>query len=117
MAQQTMRLLVATILASGLPGFASAKAPNQNEASTANVESVDIFDAIDQGIIDAKFVARDSARGRLVLTNKTQDEVNILVPSAFAGVPVARQQFGGGGGGRGGGGGGGGQQGVGGGGG
>lgn len=68
-------------------------------------QPLDLFDAIDQGKVDAKFVARSAAKGRLVLTNKTDEPVNVLVPDAFAGVPVLRQ-FGGGGGGLGGGGGG-----------
>ena len=84
------------------------------EAKTSEVTPVDLFDAIDQGLVDAKFVARSATKGRLVLTNKTKQPVSVLVPEAFAGVPVLRQfgGGGGGGGGLGGGGGGGGQQGV-----
>jgi hypothetical protein len=72
--------------------------------------AVDMFDAIDQGVVDVKFIARDSQRGRLVMTNKTNQPVDVVVPDAFAGVPVVMHQFGGGG--MGGGGGGGGQQSV-----
>ncbi len=112
MAQQTIRLLLTVILAGGiLSGTASAKESNNNATETSNVESLDIFDAINEGLIDVKFIARDSTKGRLILTNKTQEEVNIILPEAFAGVPVALLQRGGGGGiGGGGGGGGGGQQ-------
>ncbi len=70
-------------------------------------QPLDLFEAIDQGVVDAKFVARSAAKGRLVLTNKTDQPVNVQLPEAFAGVPVLRQ-FGGGGGGGGLGGGGGG---------
>ncbi len=77
---------------------------------------VDLFDAIDQGLVDAKFVARSAEKGRLVLTNKTKEPVSVLIPEAFAGVPTLSQfgggGGGGGGGGLGGGGGGGGQQSV-----
>lgn len=98
-----MRLFITAIIAGGLlSGTASAKDANKNKPTTT--ESVDIFDAIDQDIIEAKFIARDSTKGRLILTNKTQDPVNIFVPEAFAAVPVAKQL--GGGGGQGGGGGG-----------
>jgi|GEM_PF-2168956 len=83
-------------------------APEANRSvETAPPAAVDLFDAIDQGLVDAKFVARSAAKGRLVLTNKTEQPVEVLVPEAFAGVPVLRQ-FGGGGGGGGFGGGGGG---------
>lgn len=84
-------------------------------AKPAEIKTVGLFDAIDQDLVDAKFVARSAAKGRLVLTNKTKEPVNVLVPEAFAGVPVLRQFGGGGGGGggnRGGGGGGGGNQSV-----
>lgn len=73
---------------------------------------LDIFDAIDEGIVDVKFVARSSTKGRLVFTNNTKKPVDILIPEAFAGVPVAFQRGGGFGGGGGGLGGGGGQQNV-----
>ncbi len=78
-----------------------------SEATVDEVTSVDLFDAIDQGLVDAKFVARSAKKGRLVLTNKTKQPVSVLIPEAFAGVPVLRQFGGGGGGGQGGGGGGG----------
>ena len=84
---------------------ADDESPALPSVEAENSPGVDLFDALDQGLVDAKFVARDSARGRLVLTNKTKEPLDILVPEAFAGVPVMRQ-FGGGGGGRGGGGGG-----------
>ena len=74
-------------------------AANETDAVTP----VDLFDAIDQGLVDAKFVARSAEKGRLVLTNKTKEPVSVLIPEAFAGVPTL-SQFGGGGGGGGGGG-------------
>lgn len=85
---------------------AEPKADQQSES-----QPLDLFDAIDQDKVDAKFVARSAAKGRLVLTNKTDEPIKVLVPEAFAGVPVLRQfgGGGGGGGGLGGGGGGGGQ--------
>ncbi|QEG34148.1 hypothetical protein [Bythopirellula goksoeyrii] len=82
-----------------------------DEPAAETAPALDVFDAIDQGVIDAKFIARDSQRGRLFLTNKTDEPVDVLIPDAFAGVPVMHQ-FGGGGGGGGLGGGGGGQQSV-----
>jgi hypothetical protein len=74
---------------------------------------VALFDAMQAGTIDAKFIARSSKRGRIVLENKTNKPLSVKIPDAFIGVPLA--QFGGGGGMGGGGGGlggGGGQQSV-----
>ncbi len=68
---------------------------------------MDLFDAMEQGLVEAKFVARDSSRGRIVLSNPTGQPVNVEIPDAFIGVPEQQAQFGGGGGGGFGGGGGG----------
>ena len=102
----TLRTLALGLLAAGclaLPTQATDLAPVEPTADeSAEVAAIDLFDAIDQDLIDAKFVARSAAKGRLVLTNKTKEPVNILIPEAFAGVPTL-SQFGGGGGGGGGG--------------
>ncbi len=103
-----------------LPTWAADEAPSSETGSSEAADSseakvlgsddvtpVDLFDAIDQGLVDVKFVARSSSKGRLVMTNKTKEPVSVLVPEAFAGVPVLHQFGGGGGGGQGGGGGGG----------
>jgi hypothetical protein len=82
------------------------------DAPEAETPAVDVFDAIDQGLVDVKFIAKDSQAGRLILTNKTAQPVDVIVPDAFAGVPVLKQFGGGMGGGGMGGGMGGGQQSV-----
>ena len=78
----------------------------------ADTPAVDVFDAIDQGMVDVKFIAKSPQAGRLILTNKTAQPVDVIVPDAFAGVPVLKQFGGGMGGGGMGGGMGGGQQSV-----
>ncbi|HYO23310.1 MAG TPA: hypothetical protein VEQ85_00010, partial [Lacipirellulaceae bacterium] len=75
-------------------------------ASSDDPPVLDLFDAMQQDLVDAKFIARDAHRGRIVLTNKTKDPLNVAIPDAFIGVPQVQAQFGGGGGGFGGGGGG-----------
>ena len=97
--QQVNRLLPAAVLIGGLlTTQLPATEPVSLDTNSENVERVDLFDAIDQGLVDAKFVARSASEGRLVLTNKTKNEVSVLVPEAFAGVPVLAQRAGGGGG-------------------
>ncbi len=111
----TKWLLALALLASASSTFkaqAADSAPGASPRDTPTAEvsqatPVDLFDAIDQELIDVKFVARSAEKGRLVMTNKTKEPVSVLVPEAFAGVPVLRQFGGGGGGGLGGGGGGG----------
>ncbi|MEN0109352.1 MAG: hypothetical protein AAF805_01390 [Planctomycetota bacterium] len=75
-----------------------------DEPTTAE-EPVGLFDAIDEGLVDVKFIALNDRRGNVMVENKTDAELRLRMPEAFVGVPVLAQQFGGGGGGLGGGGG------------
>lgn len=78
------------------PEIAKAEEPEETPG-------LELFQAIDDGLIEVKFVARSDSKGRLVVTNKTDKPLDVQIPDAFAGVPVLKQ-FGGGGGGFGGGG-------------
>jgi hypothetical protein len=94
---------------------ADAKPADQPAATGAPVE---FFQAIDDKLVEVKFIAKSSHEARVLITNNGKQPVNLQLPQAFAGVPILAQFGGGGnrgGGGFGGGnrgGGGGGQQGV-----
>jgi hypothetical protein len=70
--------------------------------------TVEFFQAMEDGQVDVKFIAKSDRAARILITNKTQQPINLQLPEAFAGVPILAQI---GGGGRGGGGFGGGGQG------
>jgi hypothetical protein len=79
---------------------------------------VEFFQAMDDGQLEVKFIAKSDHAARIIMTNKTNQPLKVQMPEAFAGVPVLAQFGGGGqggggfGGGGAGGGGGGGQQSV-----
>jgi hypothetical protein len=73
-----------------------------SKAATAPAASVDFFDAVDSGQINAKFIAMNDHAARIFITNKTNQPLNLNLPAAFAGVPIAAQFGGAGGGARGG---------------
>lgn len=103
--------LAVLFLAAGLAGLSSHVRAESAPVANGVGESMDLFDAMQQGVVDAKFVARNSQRGRIVLTNKTKQPLNVEIPDAFIGVPMKQMGMGMGGGGMGMGGGmGGGQQ-------
>jgi hypothetical protein len=52
--------------------------------------SIDLFDAMQQGKIDATFIAKNAQRGRIVLKNRTTQPINVGVPNAVIGVPLAQ---------------------------
>ncbi|MGL6227339.1 MAG: hypothetical protein ACRC10_12030 [Thermoguttaceae bacterium] len=64
-------------------------------AADSSVDAIDFFDAIDQGIIDARIIAKNSLDGQMVVVNKTKETVLVHKPFAYAAVPVVAQ-FGGG---------------------
>lgn len=69
-------------------------------------QTVDMFQAMEDGKIDVKLLPKDSKLCKVMIENKTDKPLNVKLPEAFAGVPVLTQIGGGGfgGGGRGGGG-------------
>lgn len=75
-------------------------------SDTLAPERVDLFEAMDQGLIDVSLTHRSSLEGRVTVKNKSGKPLEIILPSAFSGVPLAQgfDEFGGGGGGGGGGG-------------
>ncbi len=77
--------------------LAADAAPAADSASTASGAAVDLFDAVDSGQADLKFIAKSDHEARIIVTNKTKQPLTLHLPDAFAGVPVA-PQFGGGGG-------------------
>ncbi len=72
-----------------------AMADEKSAASTNEVETVEMFQAIDDGDIEVKFIPMNSKKGTVIITNKTKKKMRVAMPAAFAGVPLA--QFGGGG--------------------
>ncbi|MFI4874316.1 MAG: hypothetical protein ACIALR_03230, partial [Blastopirellula sp. JB062] len=66
----------------------------------AEAEEVNMFQAMEDGVLDVKFIPMNAERGTFIITNKTAKKLKVEMPAAFAGIPLA--QFGGGGGGFGG---------------
>ena len=98
----------ATVLAVPSLGFSAERSTERPQANKPAVEreTVEMFQAMKDGVIDVKFIAKDMTAARIIITNKTKKPLSIKLPEAFAGVPVLAQRGGGGfgGGGRGGGG-------------
>lgn len=111
MKRELTLLLLALGLFIGLALRGDAKSPvpvgKAGFGAQAGFAEHEFFDAIDKGLIDVQFVAKNDHAARLIIANKLKEGVNLRLPEAFAGVPeIVLAQFGGGGGGFGGGGGG-----------
>lgn len=77
---------------------AESPADDASTSGESDSEPIDLFEAIDEGLVEVKFIARDDHRGRVIVENKTDEEVQFRMPEAFVGVPVLAQLGGGGGG-------------------
>ena len=60
------------------------------------VKSVDLFKAMEDGQVEARFIALGPDKANLIVENKGDQPLTIQLPEAFAGVPI-NAQFGGGG--------------------
>ena len=54
-------------------------------------EAVELFQAIDEGLVEVKLTPKNSLRSSLEVTNKTDKPIVVDMPTAFAGVPVLAQ--------------------------
>ena len=97
----TLSLLALSLLV-GVALHGEAKSPTPvgkaGFGPQAGFAEHEFFDAIDKGLIDVKFIARNDHAARLIIANKLKEGVNLRLPEAFAGVPeVVLAQMGGGG--------------------
>src|SRR5262245_32495410 len=74
------------------------RALKNGEASAPAAANLEFFSAMETGEIKAKLIVMNDHEARLIVTNNTKQPLNLKMPEAFAGVPVAAQ-FGGAGGG------------------
>ena len=120
-----MRQRCSWILVGGLivglvaPGISAEAKKEKKKISPAvkldiSAEHIDVFDGIEQGLLEVRMVPKDSLGGNMLIENKGDKPLNVDIPAAFVGRQVLKQfgqQGGGFGGGQQGGGLGGGQQG------
>ena len=80
-------------LAVVLPSIGVAGAAEKS-AETSKVDeskAVELFQAMDQGLVEVKLIPKNSLQSSLSVTNKTDKEIVVDMPKAFAGVPVTAQ--------------------------
>lgn len=75
------------------PAMVGAEPAKKEDAAKPKVETVDVFEAIKAGLIEVKYIAKNSTQANLVITNKTKRPLNVDLPEAFAGMPILAQGF------------------------
>ena len=52
---------------------------------------VDLFEAVDRGDVDVRFIPLNAKRANVVITNQTNQPLQLRMPNAIAAVPVLGQ--------------------------
>lgn len=81
-------LIVAVV---GAPRAVEAARPAAAAVSPSEVEQVGLFEAAASGRVEVKVVAKDSTEVCLMVTNKTDRPLGVVLPAAFAAVPALAQ--------------------------
>ncbi|MDO5310061.1 MAG: hypothetical protein Q4G03_11310, partial [Planctomycetia bacterium] len=71
---------------------AQAKAVDSQTASVDESQAVELFSAMEQGMVEVKLVPKNSLQSSLSVTNKTDKTIVVDMPQAFAGVPTIAAQ-------------------------
>ena len=88
--------LAIALVASTLVAAERSARPKSGEYNPDHA-SVEMFQAIEDGKIEVKFIPKDSTEANILIKNKTKQPLNVQLPEAFAGVPVLAQIGAGGG--------------------
>ena len=80
--------LLSALILGGMSFDAIAAAPNGDKA---NVESVELFQGIKDGKIDAKIVFKNRKSAVVSVENKTKQPLNVIMPEVAGAVPVLAQ--------------------------
>lgn len=70
----------------------------QRGSAQVSGRTVELFQGIETGEIEVRFIAKNDRAANVFIANKTKEPLTIELPAAFAGVPVLAQVGGGGGG-------------------
>ncbi len=74
-----------------LPTTAADLGRSQSEPAATAVKTIGLFEALDAGQIEAKFIPVDATRANVLIANLTDRAVHLELPEAIAAVPVLGQ--------------------------
>jgi hypothetical protein len=73
----------------------ASKRSNAKTQKAAEVKSVEMFKAMEDGLISVEYIGKDIKEANLIFKNKTGDALDIVLPATFGAVPVLAQGMGG----------------------
>jgi hypothetical protein len=85
-------LALAVVFVSGLLVAAGPARKAADADPTKTAQTVEMFSAIKDGLLEVQLVPKDATQCRVVFRNKTDKPLSVKLPEAFAGVPVLAQR-------------------------
>ncbi|MDA9858633.1 hypothetical protein N9D23_10990 [Rubripirellula sp.] len=85
---QRLRFSIAALALASLAIAPVCRAADDGEA---NAIQADLFDAMDAGQVDVKFIPQSAAKANVLIKNLTDQPLELRLPEAFAGVPILGQ--------------------------
>jgi hypothetical protein len=76
------------------PAAAASKQPIKKLKHDPSVPSIELFEAMEQGVVETTVIAKDSHEANLFVTNKSDSPVSIQFPRAVVATQVLKQLFG-----------------------
>jgi hypothetical protein len=74
---------------------ASARGKKVAPAKLGQAKRVEMFDAMEQGLITVDYIGRDSKEANIIFKNKSDESLDVVLPETFGALPVVAQMMGG----------------------
>jgi hypothetical protein len=95
MTQIKAAVLMCAAIAATHSATAAGKRPLKTPAHDPQAPTVELFDGIDAGTIEARLIPKDSLGGTVFIANRSDKPVAVRLPGAVAAVQVLKPGFGG----------------------
>ncbi|MCY2982976.1 MAG: hypothetical protein NTY15_04985 [Planctomycetota bacterium] len=69
----------------------SKKTAKKSSNKKAEAKTVEMFQAMEEGILTVDFIGKDAKEANLIFKNKGNDPINVVLPQTFGAVPVLAQ--------------------------
>ena len=86
--------IAALAIAGGNVGHGDSKPAITKPGYDPSARKVELFKAIEEGLVDVKLIQMNAKNGNLIIDNKGKEPLTIQLPEAFVGVHVLNQEIG-----------------------
>src|SRR5260221_13729764 len=93
--QFTVLVVICAAAAATHSAIGAGKRPPKKLGFDPQAPTIELFDGIDEGIIEARLIPKNSLEGTVFIDNKSDKPITVSLPKGVAAVQVLKQGFGG----------------------